>query len=254
MYKYIPFLLVVLFTAVHASAKDVTLQITGADALTLSIPEEWEAAVAQVEVHDDDPDGPPEMIIVGPPTHMGPFSAGDDIPPEMPSMALYPQARFYELSEFLVGYRFVRLPLHHDDGKTLLIIEEIHAASGAVVGYYQVKREDDEIYFSADLNMNHKTWSASAKYPVEKHFMTAQFISVVKSIHFGPVIGSSGDDAVQEMLSIVTDDPAPASSTRDAGKNLEKTTCPRCKGEQNAMPNCSRCGNSGHVWVEKPLE
>jgi len=181
---YIIFLIttLILTMSVYASEKTMVLQISGVEALSLSIPKEWDATVAQVDVHDDDPDGPHEIIVIGPPVNMGPFSVGDDIPEEEPILALYPQARLHHLSEFLTNYGFLSLPFHHERGDELLIIKELYNSSDNTIGYYQIIREDDDILIRVDMNMKESTWSGSARYPYEKHYMTDSFISVLKSI------------------------------------------------------------------------
>ena len=174
---------IVLFSVVGATAKEITLQLTGIEPLTLSIPEEWEAYVEQVKARDDAPEAPREMIFVGPPMNRGPFKAGDDIPEDQTYMSIYPQSHFYEPSKLMSQYRFMKLPYHVDNGEQLLIIEELRDSSGAVTGYYEIRQEEGKTAFSAGMNMRGRTWTATARYPAAKNEFSEKFIAVIHSIN-----------------------------------------------------------------------
>ena len=173
---------VVLLAVVCATAKEVTVQITGVEALTITIPEEWEANVQQIDVPDVDHEGPVEFIYVGPPLNMGPFSVGDDIPEEQPFLTIDPKPRLCDLYELRTCFRFTKLPLHFDDGNQRVIIEEIHDSSGSVAGYYQLYQEEDQIRLMADVNTTDRTWSATARYSAADNQFTDNFIAVINSI------------------------------------------------------------------------
>ena len=184
--------ILILFTVVCATAKEVTLQISGFEPITLSIPEEWEAYVEQVKALDDAPEAPREMISVGPPMNRGPFKVGDDIPEEQPYLSIYPQSQLSELSQLRVGFRFMKLPYKFDDGDQRSIIEEIHDSSGSVTGYYSVQQKMDRTSITANINTSVRTWTATARYLDANNQFSEKFISVINSINSDHELNQSG--------------------------------------------------------------
>ena len=159
----------VIVTTLSASAKEVALQLAGYEALTLTIPNDWQAAVANVNTHGD-PECPEEMIVIGP---------ADS---ESPYMTIYPYSRLVELSHLRPGNPFMRLPIHVNNEEQYVVIDEIHDASSSVCGYYQIKRKDNELTFHADINLSERTWTATANIPAVESHVAEQFVAVVKSM------------------------------------------------------------------------
>ena len=184
------FLMAILLPAVGALGKDVTLQITGADALTLSLPEGWTASVAQVEVYDE-PNAPSEIIVVSP------FEE-PDLLAYVPHLDIYRQAQFVATSNLMKRFRFMRLPVHREQDGRIVIVEELLDESGTVIGYYEVMNEEDDIFLTADMNLNGTTWTASMKYPSAKRDQMALFVAVVKSIRVASQPEEVGDLTVAE--------------------------------------------------------
>ena len=248
---------IILFSVVSATAKVVTLQVTGVEPLTLTIPEEWDAYVEQVKGRDDAPEAPREMIFVGPPMNRGPFKVGDDIPEDQPYMSIYPQSHFFETSEIMHRFRFMKLPFHADNGDQLYIIEEIHDSSGAVSGYYEIRQEEGKTAFSADMNMSGRTWTATARYPAANNQFSEMLIAVIHSINSDPVLNQSGLDhilAIHDSPSMDSHMSPSTNSAQSTEKKLSKITCPRCKGKEGAISECSLCGKRGYIWVESSSE
>ncbi|NLB65844.1 MAG: hypothetical protein GX803_05185 [Lentisphaerae bacterium] len=184
------FLMAILLLAVGALGKDVTLQITGADALTLSLPEGWVASVAQVEVNGDF-DAPREIIVVSP------FEEPDPLA-YVPHLDIYRQAQFVATSNLMRRFQYMRLPVYREKDGQFVIVEELIDESGTVIGYYEVMNEEDDIFLTADMNLNGTTWTASMKYPSAKRDQMASFISVVKSIRVASQPEGIGDSLAAE--------------------------------------------------------
>jgi hypothetical protein len=250
-------LFAILSIVLSATAKDVTVQITGVEALTLTIPEDWEALVSQVKVMDDYPEGPSELISVGPPVNRGPFSVGDDIPEEQPQLSIYPRSQLYELPQLRASFRFTKLPLKFDDGDKMLIIEEVRDSSDSVAGYYHIHQEDGKTRFTADINTRVRTWGASAQYPAAKNQFSEPFIAVIHSIVNTQEMNPSSPVqilTIHDSHGSDSHEPPPTNTEQLREKKLSKIICPRCKGEQEAMKECSFCRMQGYIWVEKPTE
>ena len=245
----------ILSIVVCATAKEVTLQITDVEALTLTIPDDWEALISQVI--DEDPEGPSELISVGPPVNIGPFFVGDDILEEQPHLTLCPQYKLYELSQLRASFRFTKLPLKYEDGGQLIIIEEIRDSSEAITGYYQINQKNDQTRFSADINTKSRTWTATAIYPAAMNQFSKQFIAVINSIN---IRNDSDPSEPPQVISVHNnlspgDHALPAiNKTQPKEENLSKIICPRCKGEQGVMDECPLCAGIGRIWVERPSD
>ncbi len=246
-------LFAILSIVLSATAKDVTVQITGVEALTLTIPEDWEALVSQVKVMDDYPEGPSELISVGPPVNRGPFSVGDDIPEEQPQLSIYPRSQLYELPQLRASFRFTKLPLKFDDGDKMLIIEEVRDSSDSVAGYYQIHQENGKTRFTADINTRVRTWGASAHYPAAKNQFSEPFIAVIHSIVNTQEMNPSSPVqilTIHDSPSLDSHKPPSTNSAQSTEKKLSKITCPRCKGETEPMAACPFCRKRGYIWVE----
>ena len=92
----------------------------------------------------------------------------------------------------------MRLPVYREKDGQFVIVEELIDESGTVIGYYEVMNEEDDIFLTADMNLNGTTWTASMKYPSAKRDQMASFISVVKSIRVASQPEGIGDSLAAE--------------------------------------------------------
>ena len=244
---------VILFTAVCAMAKEVTLQITGVEALTITIPDEWEAHVDQIKGMEKIPGVLPEMIIVGPPMNMGPFSVGDDIPKEQPFISIHPEPQLYKLSELMSHYGFIKPPHVVDDGESSIRIEYIYDSTGNATGYYEAFQDKGIIRFHARINTSERTWTATAKYSPNNKALSQLYAAIINSMNGNKEISQSDFAQLLASLKISdsdTHEPPATATAQPKRPNLSKIPCPRCKGEKEAMAGCPLCGKRGYIWVD----